>query len=62
MSIKSLLRRLAKALPVVLAAAPGVVDAVKQVQEALRKPKNPASGDSTAAAGRLSADSERAAR
>lgn len=61
MSIRSLLKRLAKALPVVLAAAPGVVDAVKQVQEALKKPRSPDSGD-VPAAGRLSADSERVAR
>lgn len=70
MSIGSLLKRVKKALPVILAAAPGVIDAVKQVQEALKKPKKPAgtSADAVAATGvpatpgRLSADSERAAR
>ncbi len=62
MSIKSRLKRLTKALPVVLAAAPGVLDAVTQVGEALKKPKKPKSGEAPAAAGRLSADSERAAR
>ena len=70
MSIASFLRRLTNALPVILAAAPGVLDAVRQVQQALKKPKKPAAGSvaATAAAaaatgapvaqGRLSADSE----
>jgi hypothetical protein len=65
MSIASVLSRLAKTLPAILAAAPGVIDAAKQVQEALRKPKTPSPRSSEsggAAAGRLSADSERAAR
>ena len=70
MSIASLLKRVTNALPVILSAAPGVIDAVKQVQQALKKPKKPAanSGDAVAAGGapatdgRLSADSERAAR
>lgn len=38
-SIGSLLKRLTNALPVALAAAPGVIDAVRQVQQALKKPK-----------------------
>lgn len=70
MSLASIVTRLTRALPAVLAAAPTVLDAVKQVREALRKPKAPAAGGSDAqgvgaapeAAGRLSADSERAAR
>jgi hypothetical protein len=70
MSIASLLKRLTKALPVILAAAPGVVDAVKQVQEALRKPKKAAAGAAEPEAAapapaeprQLSADSGRAAR
>lgn len=33
---KSLLSRLVRALPVVLAAAPGVIDAVQQARRALR--------------------------
>ncbi len=33
---RSLLSRLAKALPVILAAAPGVIDAVQQVRRAQR--------------------------
>lgn len=48
MSLASLLRRLSKALPVILAAAPGVVDAVKQVQGALKKPKKAAGGGAPA--------------
>ena len=70
MSIASLLKRVTKALPVVLAAAPGVIDAVKQVKKALKKPKKPA--DAAAGAGsadgafgiprRLSADSEQGRR
>jgi hypothetical protein len=35
---KSLLKRLARALPVVLAAAPGIIQAVVQVRQALREP------------------------
>ena len=70
MSIASLLKHLTKALPAVLAAAPTVIDAVKQVGQALKKPKKPArtGGDATAAAGpapaseRLNADSGRGAR
>jgi hypothetical protein len=58
MSIGSLLKRLTNALPVVLAAAPGVIDAARQVQQALKKPKKPAEETT----GRLSADSERVAR
>jgi hypothetical protein len=33
---RSLLKRLVRALPVVLAAAPGVIDAVQQARRALR--------------------------
>ena len=50
MSIGSLLKRVTKALPAILAAAPGVIDAVKQVQQALKKPKPPAEGGSDAVA------------
>ncbi|HEX6375729.1 MAG TPA: hypothetical protein VFZ91_08405 [Allosphingosinicella sp.] len=39
MSIGSLLRSLARALPAVVAAAPGVLDAAIQIQQALRRPK-----------------------
>ena len=42
MSIGSLLKRLQNALPVILAAAPGIIDAVRQIQLALKKPKPPA--------------------
>jgi hypothetical protein len=56
MSIASLLKRLTNALPIVLAAAPGVIDAVRQVQQSLKKPKKPATGSAeTAAAGGASA-------
>ena len=46
MSIASLLKRLTNALPVLLAAVPGVIDAVNQVRLALKKPKKPAAGGS----------------
>jgi hypothetical protein len=35
---RSFLNRLARALPVVLAAAPGIIQAVVQVRQALREP------------------------
>lgn len=35
---RSLLGRLVRALPVVLAAAPGVIDAIQQARRALREP------------------------
>jgi hypothetical protein len=38
---RSLLRRLARALPVVLAAAPGVIDAIQETRRALRNPRPP---------------------
>jgi hypothetical protein len=38
---KSLLNRLVKALPIVLAAAPGVIDAIQQARRALREPASP---------------------
>jgi hypothetical protein len=38
---RSFLSRLARALPVVLAAAPGVIDAIRQAREALRGPQQP---------------------
>jgi hypothetical protein len=41
MSIASLSKRPTNALPVILAAAPGVIDAVKQVRQALKKPNKP---------------------
>jgi hypothetical protein len=70
MSIASLLKRLNRALPVLLAAAPSVIEAVSQVQQALKKPKKPVEGNAgsvatngaPAAPRRLSADSERDAR
>ncbi|HEX8621760.1 MAG TPA: hypothetical protein VF718_07290 [Allosphingosinicella sp.] len=62
MSVGSLLKRAAKAVPAVLAAVPAVAEALWQVREALRAPPAGGSGDAPAAAGRLSADSERAAR
>jgi hypothetical protein len=70
MSIASFLKRLTKALPVVLGAAPSVIEAVNQVGKALKKPKKPAEADPEAvtangapvAPRRLSADSERDAR
>jgi hypothetical protein len=39
MSLASVLGRLAKALPVIVAAAPDVINAGKQVRKALRKSK-----------------------
>ena len=62
MSLASLLKRVANAVPVILAAAPGVIDAVRQVRQALKKPKKPAEEVVAAGAGQLGADSERAAR
>jgi len=68
MSVASLLKRLTNALPVILAAAPAVLEAVNQVRQALRKPKKPtAAGGDAATAGeapprRLSADSGRGGR
>jgi hypothetical protein len=70
MSIASLLKRLTNALPVVLAAAPSVLEAVNQVRQALKKPKKPVGSgadvlvtdSAPTAPRRLSADSERAAR
>ena len=44
MSIASLLKRLTKALPAVLVAAPAVLDALRQVGQALKKPKKPTQG------------------
>jgi hypothetical protein len=38
---KSFLKRLIRALPVVLAAAPGVIDAIQQSRRALREPPAP---------------------
>jgi len=38
---RSLLSRLIRALPVVLAAAPGVIDAIQQARRALREPDAP---------------------
>ncbi|HEX8261286.1 MAG TPA: hypothetical protein VF547_00260 [Allosphingosinicella sp.] len=66
-----MLKRLSNALPAVLAAAPSVIGAVKQVKQALKKPtKLAASADAEAEAAadsgapprRLSADSEQTAR
>jgi hypothetical protein len=42
MSLASTLRRLSKALPVVLANLPAVLGAVKDVKQALKKEKKPA--------------------
>ena len=44
---RSLLSRLVRALPVVLAAAPGVIEAVQQARRALRDPE-PASQEPAA--------------
>jgi hypothetical protein len=38
---RSFLNRLIRALPVVLAAAPGVIDAIQQSRRALREPAAP---------------------
>ena len=38
---RSFLKRLIRALPVVLAAAPGVIDAIQQSRRALREPPAP---------------------
>lgn len=38
---RSFLKRLIRALPVVLAAAPGVIDAVQEARKALRSPRQP---------------------
>jgi hypothetical protein len=40
--MNSLLRRLQRALPVVIVALPGVIDAVRQVRAALRRQPSPA--------------------
>lgn len=40
----SILRRLRRALPVLLVAAPGVIDAIMQVRQALRNPRQPTEG------------------
>ena len=39
MGLKKTLKGLAKALPVILAYAPAVVDAARQVSKAVKKPK-----------------------
>jgi hypothetical protein len=39
MGLKSTLRRLAKALPIIVAAAPAVLDAAREVKKALKKPE-----------------------
>jgi len=39
MSLKSTLKRLAKAIPIILANAPAIVAAVKEVKDAVKKPK-----------------------
>jgi hypothetical protein len=39
MPIKSLLKRLAKAVPVILAHAPAVIAAAKDVKKAVKRPK-----------------------
>jgi uncharacterized protein YbaP (TraB family) len=41
-AMSSILRRLRRALPVLIAAAPGVIEAVLQVRQALRNPSRPA--------------------
>ena len=57
MSIASLLKRLTQALPVILANAPVVVEVVKQVRQALKKPKPPeGDGEPAPARERLAAD------
>ncbi|HYJ81248.1 MAG TPA: hypothetical protein VEW26_00170 [Allosphingosinicella sp.] len=38
---RSFLSRLVRALPVVLAAAPGVIDAIQQARRAIREPAAP---------------------
>ena len=40
---RSFLKRLVRALPVVLAAAPGIIDAIQQTRRALREPAVPPS-------------------
>ena len=37
MSISSVLKRLAKAIPVIVAAAPGIIDSVQEVRRAFKK-------------------------
>ncbi len=39
MGLASTLKRLGKALPVILANAPAIVDTVREVRRAVRKPK-----------------------
>jgi hypothetical protein len=48
MPVLSLLKRLAKALPVILANAPAVIAAVKEVSHGVKKPKPAAATDSSA--------------
>jgi hypothetical protein len=44
MSLQSTLKRLAKAVPVILANLPAIVAALKDVKDAVKKPKAPAAG------------------
>jgi hypothetical protein len=44
MSLQSTLKRLAKAVPVILASLPTVISVVKDVKNAIRKPRPPAGG------------------
>jgi hypothetical protein len=44
MSLQSTLKRLAKAVPVILANLPALVSALKDVKDAVKKPKAPAGG------------------
>ena len=41
MGLKKTLKRIGKAIPVIIANAPALADAVRQVKEALQKPKAP---------------------
>jgi hypothetical protein len=49
MGLKKTLKRISKAIPVIIANAPALADAVRQVKEALQKPKAPQPAPATRA-------------
>ncbi|HEY0414678.1 MAG TPA: hypothetical protein VGD66_16210 [Allosphingosinicella sp.] len=56
MSLSSTLKRLAKALPAILANVPTVLAAVREVADAVKKEKKPSGGEAAAPAAPLSPD------
>jgi hypothetical protein len=49
MSLKSLLKTIGKVLPAIVANAPAVIAAVKEVRQAAKTPPKPKAGDAAAA-------------